>query len=194
MVVGIRRPLRGRRNPHPERWATIMKSPVIETCLKSDIPRYVELATDAQAFLQSIGLSQWVPAAHSAYTPEIERKVCSREVYTLREFGKSIGYFCFTEKPPEWWCLYPTAAGYVSGIVVARTHKGRNLGRKILDWCERRTADAGHSYLRLDCHAQSTRLREFYRSFGFTEVTIVEQHPGYFGVLMEKLVTHEKHD
>ncbi len=171
-----------------------MQSPIVEIALETDIPRYVELAAHAQAFLQSIGLAQWVPAAHSAYKPEIERKVCAGEVYTLRDSGRSIGYFCFTEKSPEWWHPYPTAAGYVSGIVVARTHKGRNLGCKILDWCERSAADAGLLYLRLDCHDQSTRLREFYRSYGFGEVTIVEQHPGYFGVLMEKSVTHEKQD
>ena len=163
-------------------------SPTIERALKDDIPRYVELAAQAQLFLQSIGLTQWVPAAHSAYTPVIERKVGAGEVYRLRDAGTNIGYFCFTEAPAEWWYPYPAAAGYVSGIVVARTHKGFNLGRKILDWCAHRTATVRQSYLRLDCHAQSSRLREFYRSYGFVKVAMVEQHPGYVGVLMEKLV------
>jgi protein-tyrosine phosphatase len=159
---------------------------------QTDIPKYVELAQAAQAFIHSKGLAQWVPAAHTAFLPKIAAKVEKGSLHKVSDGNDAFAFFDFSFDPSEWWSRRAGMAGYISGIVVARASRGRGVGRFILERAEAKVRDGGAHYLRLDCHAENRWLCEYYRSKGFTEVERVAQHPGYVGVLYQKLVRSER--
>lgn len=165
--------------------------PTIKTASQTDIPKYVELAQAAQSFLRLRGLTQWVPAAHPGFLPNLEAKVERRSLHKVSHRQDAIAFFDFSFEPSEWWSGHAGRAGYLSGIVVARASRGLGVGSFILEWAEAKVRDQGAHYLRLDCHAGNDWLCEYYRSKGFAEVARVEQHPGYFGVLYQKLVSLE---
>lgn len=166
--------------------------PNVEIASPRDIPRYVELAQAAQAFLRSKGLTQWVPAAHPAFLPNLTAKTEKRSLRKVSKGKDAIAFFDFSFEPTEWWSGHAAIAGYISGIVVAPANRGFGVGSFILEWAEARVRDRGARYLRLDCHAENNWLCEYYRSKGFDEVARVEQHPGYLGALYQKLLTEPR--
>jgi GNAT superfamily N-acetyltransferase len=161
---------------------------IVRIATQTDIPKYVELAQAAQVFIHSKGLAQWVPAAHAAFLPRIAAKVDKCSLHKVSDGNDAIAFFDFSFDPSEWWSRRAGMAGYISGIVVARTSRGRGVGSFILEWAEAKVRDGRAHYLRLDCHAENSWLCEYYRSKGFTEVERVEQHPGYIGALFQKIV------
>lgn len=164
----------------------------VETATQTDIPKYVELAQDAQAFIRSKGLAQWVPAAHMPFLPKLTAKVERLSLHKVSDGNDAIAFFDFSFDPSEWWSRRAGSAGYISGIVVARASRGLGVGASILGYAEAKVRDEGAQYLRLDCHAENSWLCEYYRLRGFNEVARVEQHPGYFGALYQKLVSIER--
>ena len=149
-----------------------------------DIDAYVALATEAQEFLRSKNLAQWVPAAHPAHLPELRKKIANAALHKVTIADEGVAFFDLSFASPWWRDGRPAA--YVSGIVVSRSHRGHALGRFILDWCCASAAAAKVRVLRLDCHAGNQWLCAYYRDYGFEEVARVEQHPGYVGVLFER--------
>jgi len=138
--------------------------PIVQIASASDIAVYVELAEAAQAFLRSKGLSQWVPAAHPAFLPDLVAKVERGSLSKVCDGRDAIAFFDFSFEPRSWdWLCHPQVSSA-------------------------NAREAGAEFLRLDCHAENDWLCEYYRSQGFTEVASLEQHPGYYGVLWQKLV------
>ncbi len=148
-----------------------------------DIDDYVRLAQDAQAFVRSLGLTQWVPAAHEPYRAHLRAAVESGSLYKALLLDAAVGFFSYSCES-SWWADH-TDAAYVSGIVVSRRIAGQKVGKAILDWCRNTAIAAGLKQLRLDCHADNERLLRYYVDYGFSEVSRVEQHPNYVGALME---------
>src|SRR6478609_8315337 len=111
-----------------------MKEPIVQSARASDIARNVELAQAAQAFLRSKGLSQWVPAAHRAFLPDVVAKVERGSLYKVCDGRDAIAFFDFSFEPSEWWSGRPGPAGYISGIVVARSSRGLGIGSFILKY------------------------------------------------------------
>ncbi len=165
--------------------------PTVETASQTDIPTYVELAQAAQAFVRSKGLAQWVPAAHSAFLSNLAAKVERRSLCKVSQGKYAIAFFDFSFEPSEWWSGRAGMAGYISGIIVARASRGLGVGSFILECADAKVRDGAANYLRLDCHAGNDWLCAYYRSKGFAEVARVEQHPGYFGALYQKIVSFE---
>jgi GNAT superfamily N-acetyltransferase len=163
--------------------------PTVEPACPTDVPRYVELAQAAQTFIRSKGLAQWVPAAHSAFLPNLTAKVEKCSLRKVSQGKDAIAFFDFSFEPSEWWSSRPAIAGYISGIVVARANWGCGVGSFILKWAEAQVRAQGANFLRLDCHAGNDWLCEYYRAKGFAEVARMEQHPGYFGALYQKPLT-----
>jgi GNAT superfamily N-acetyltransferase len=164
----------------------------VAVALLDDLDLYVYLAQEAQAFLRARGLAQWVPSAHAAYRKVLVARVLGGDVHKVVCAGQTIAFFCLSGEMPEWWAPYPAPASYVSGIVVARKNRGGGVGQLVLKWCEGRAQLLNHDRLRLDCHAGNSWLCSYYAALGFQEVTRVEQHPGYVGVLQEKIIARRE--
>ncbi|AVZ73813.1 GNAT family N-acetyltransferase [Streptomyces lunaelactis] len=62
---------------------------------------------------------------------------------------------------------------FVNKLTVARTHAGRNLGGRLLDWAGDRAHRASAKWLRLDAWTTNARLQDYYLSQGFVHVRTV---------------------
>jgi len=58
-------------------------------------------------------------------------------------------------------------SAFVHRLAVRRSHAGRGISVALLQWAADRARVLGKQYLRLDCDAHRTRLRELYERFGF---------------------------
>jgi GNAT superfamily N-acetyltransferase len=56
----------------------------------------------------------------------------------------------------------------VYNLAVRRAWAGQGVGRQLLQWAERKAAEAGRRYLRLDCVPTNAFLRQYYEDAGFT--------------------------
>jgi GNAT superfamily N-acetyltransferase len=58
-------------------------------------------------------------------------------------------------------------SAFVHRLAVRRSHAGQGVSSALLQWSVDRARELGKRYLRLDCDADRTRLRELYEGFGF---------------------------
>jgi GNAT superfamily N-acetyltransferase len=160
----------------------------VQLASASDIPTYTEFARAAQAWLQSRGLAQFVPAGHDGYSAAIRLRVDAGSLHLVRDGAAVLAFFDSDRSPSPWWPDDDDAALYLSGMVVGEAARGRGVGDFILEWCVAETIRLGCPYVRLDCHADNTRLRRYYEARSFECQGRVEQHPGYYGCLYQRRV------
>jgi len=72
------------------------------------------------------------------------------------------------------WEAQPPDAGYVHRLAVARHASGNGLGATMLTWADQQVAEAGRTWLRLDCPASNRGLRSYYEHLGFQFVREVD--------------------
>jgi GNAT superfamily N-acetyltransferase len=157
--------------------------------LDDDVGTYAALGREAQGWLQSRGLEQYVPAAHDAYATTIRSRVESGTLCAVWSDDAAVGFFNIDTAPSPWWPADGVPALYLAGMVVSRAARGRDVGGSILRWCIGEAARRGCECVRLDCHAGNPWLCGYYESHGFVLRGRVEQHPGYDGCLYELAVT-----
>jgi GNAT superfamily N-acetyltransferase len=153
-----------------------------------DVRPYAELGRDAQAWLRSRGLGQYVPAAHDEYAAAIRSKVESGTLYAVRDGDTAVGFFSLDPAPSPWWPVDGEPALYLAGMVVARSARGHGVGGLIIEWCAAEATRLGRRWVRLDCHAGNPWLCRYYEAHGFELRGRVEQHPGYDGCLYQRRV------
>ena len=151
----------------------------------NDIGAYCELARAAQAWLQSRGLGQFVPAAHDEYAAAIRVRVQSGTLFAVWTDDEVVAFFSLDPNPSPWWPADGTPALYLAGIVVARKARGQGIGGEIVRWCVAEASRRGRQFVRLDCHDGNPWLCRYYESRGFALQGRVEQHPGYEGCLYQ---------
>jgi len=54
-------------------------------------------------------------------------------------------------------------------LAIHRVAKGEALGERMLAWAERRIAETGRDFARLDCWCRSPFLPTYYSRLGYTE-------------------------
>jgi GNAT superfamily N-acetyltransferase len=154
----------------------------------ADIATYAALGRAAQIWLEEQGLGQYVPAAHDEYGAAIRTRVESGTLFKVEDDGDVIGFFNLEDSPSPWWPADHASALYLAGMIVARSARGRGVGRFIIEWSLREAAERGRHYVRLDCHAGNSWLCRYYEEHGFELRGTVEQHPGYEGCLYQRSV------
>jgi GNAT superfamily N-acetyltransferase len=154
-----------------------------------DVATYAAFGREAQEWLRSRGLGQYVPAAHDAYAAAVRSRVESGTLRAVRSDGAAVGFFDVDPVPSRWWPADGVPALYLAGMVVARAARGRDVGGHIIRWCIGEAVRRGCQFVRLDCHAGNPWLCRYYESHGFVLRGRVEQHPGYYGCLYELAVT-----
>jgi phenylacetate-CoA ligase len=162
-----------------------MNEPMILGADISDIDTYVRLAADAQQFLRSRGLGQWVPAAHASYRDQLERQFAAGVVFKVVIDHSPVAFFVVTDQPSPWWAADGRRALYLSGIVVSRAMRGRSIGRQVIAWVKDRAIRLDVAAVRLDCHAENRWLCSYYEQAEFQEVGRVRQYGDYVGCLYE---------
>jgi GNAT superfamily N-acetyltransferase len=78
------------------------------------------------------------------------------------------GAIRFQLSDQQFWPDLPDEdSAFVHRLVVRRAFKGQGVSTALLEWSVARARSLGKRFLRLDCDAQRTRLRELYERFGF---------------------------
>jgi GNAT superfamily N-acetyltransferase len=95
-----------------------------------------------------------------------------------------VGGCVLVSEPTSEWVGRTESSLYVHKLVVARSHAGRGVGRRILAWCQREAGQRGARRLRLDCWDGNAKLRALYRACGYVELDAVKSH-GYWVRLFE---------
>lgn len=157
----------------------------VRTAGQEDAAAYITLAREAQAWLESQGLGQYIPAAHEEYAAMIRVRIESGTLFAVCEAEQVVAFFSLDRAPSSWWPADGASALYLAGMVVARSARGRGVGRFVIRWCAAETVRQGRRAVRLDCHAGNPWLCAYYESLGFELRGRVNQQPGYDGCLYE---------
>jgi ribosomal protein S18 acetylase RimI-like enzyme len=129
----------------------------------------------------------WQAAEREAVWPvpfpsaTVQASMDRHETYVLCRRNAVIGTVALCWDDPVWEEQLPDS-GYVHRLAVQRHASGERLGATMLAWADRQIADAGRTWLRLDCPASNRRLRTYYEHLGFQLVREVEvTSPPQFG-------------
>ncbi|WP_154794167.1 GNAT family N-acetyltransferase [Occultella kanbiaonis] len=144
----------------------------------TDARDIVALRDGLAAWQESIGVTQWRVGEVSQFV--VERQVAAGEWYVLRRGGSLVATARLLTRDEHTWGPElggEGSAGYLHGLMVARTAAGEGLGGQILAWFCRVSASHGLPAARLDCVATNARLRRYYRDHGFTERGITDFGP-----------------
>lgn len=129
----------------------------------------------------------WQAAEREAVWPipfpsaTVEASMARRETHVLCREDKVIGTVALGWDDPVWE-VQPSDSGYVHRLAVSRDANGNGLGATMLTWADQQVAEAGRSWLRLDCPASNQGLRRYYEHLGFQLVREVDiTSPPEFG-------------
>lgn len=118
---------------------------------------------------ESAGIAQWSPGETkpSDFLEQISRE----EWHLVRDGNHVAAAVRLLDDDPDIWSDSGIApAGYIHGLMVARTHTGQELGRRVLSAAESIVSARDHRLARLDCVTSNVALRSYYRARGYTEV------------------------
>ena len=130
----------------------------------ADVDEIVGTLSEAARWLLSRGIRQWPDPFPRE---RVERLVCRGDVYLARLDGKPVATLALQWADPAFWGEQPDEAGYVHALAVRRSHGGRGLGSRLLDWAEAEVVARGREFLRLDCLTENDALRRYYEGQGF---------------------------
>jgi GNAT superfamily N-acetyltransferase len=143
----------------------------------------LDVLADAASWLRKRGVEQWPERFERDWVlPAIERS----ETWLAEHDGDIVGSLVVQWEDPLFWAEYPNDAGYLHRLAV-RLH-GEAMGAQLLQWAEQHAADAGKTYLRLDCVASNESLRAYYERAGYERVADVTVGP-YTQARYEKRVS-----
>lgn len=165
----------------------------IRPATAADIPRVVELFTQAIAFQRQGGYPAW-----SAVDPAvIQKDLDANALHVLVSARTVIGVFSYCTPSlvdqEVWAGRSPASARYLNRIIVDRAWKGRELFKEILAWCECKALVEGIALLRLVTWQDSPPLIDYYRRFGFrllaTHTTSIDESlpPTYRGLRLSAM-------
>ncbi|MEU0720105.1 GNAT family N-acetyltransferase [Streptomyces lavendulocolor] len=139
----------------------------------SDLPRLLAFREEAAAWLSQLGSDQWrrpYPADRLMATIE------AGTVFMVRDGDATAATITLTPEAEEGlWTEAELSepSMFVNKLTVARTHAGRGLGARLLDWAGDRAYRASASWLRLDAWTTNGRLQAYYLRHGFRHVRTV---------------------
>lgn len=151
--------------------------------------------SDAAAWLQSRGIHQWDWVLGPRGREVSLRRINEAETYlVLDQCKEPIATFTLQWEDAEVWGERGRdgLAGYVHGMAVARRAAGQGLGSGMLDLAGYWVANKGRPLLRLDCMARNSRLCEYYRREGFTDLGIVNSDSGEWAARLFERVAKSK--
>lgn len=148
----------------------------------SDLATITDILEEAASWIASLGIDQWQPDSFldASGQQRIAQNIGQREAYLVLYNEQVIGTVTVQEGSAideELWG-YETLqdALYVHRLAVRRVFAGRGIGYVLLKWAEQPAANAGKTFLRLDCMADNSALCAYYERTGFTCRGIIGQN------------------
>lgn len=134
----------------------------------TDLPVLVGLYDAAARWMQESGIDQWKPGGKDR--EHFRLRIAEGEVWLAEAGGRTVGAYELWWSDEPAWGPRPPEAGYIHRLMVDRGRAPAGTGRAMLAHAERRIAEAGREWARLDCLASNPRLRTYYEGAGYTVV------------------------
>lgn len=138
----------------------------------------VALRDELARWQRSVGVDQWQPG--EVHPVVVGQQVLAGEWWVLRREGAVVATARVLGEDPHVWggeLGRDGTAGYLHGLMVARSAVGDGLGARVLDWFCQYALTCGRSVARLDCVADNPRLQRFYLDQGFAEHGVTDFGP-----------------
>ncbi|MFJ2745151.1 GNAT family N-acetyltransferase [Streptomyces sp. NPDC087440] len=164
----------------------------LRPAVESDLAALVGLRDDAARWMLAQGVTgQWKPGELDG--DHFRRVMKSGEVWVAEDTEGIVGAWELWWEDEGAWGPQPPNAGYVHRLMVDHARAPRGTGRELLSAAERRVAESGREWVRLDCLAGNERLTAFYVDAGYRIVGSKEGKPQPGGTpksftLLEKAV------
>ncbi|OKI33816.1 GNAT family acetyltransferase [Streptomyces sp. CB03578] len=148
---------------------------IIEVATPDDLAKLLAFREEASAWLSELGSDQWrrpYPADRLLATIE------AGMVFMVRDGHTTAATITLTPEAEDGlWSMdeLTEPSMFVNKLTVARTHAGRDLGGRMLDWAGDRAYRAGASWLRLDAWSANRGLQRYYLRHGFRHVRTVTE-------------------
>ncbi|MEU1913476.1 GNAT family N-acetyltransferase [Streptomyces massasporeus] len=158
-----------------------MSSPTVpDLCVRpaaaSDLAALVRLRDDAARWMLARGITgQWRPGELDE--EHFRRVMAHGEVWLAETGGRLAGAWELWWEDEDAWGPQPPVAGYVHRLMVDRAAAAPGTGRALLTAAERRVAEAGRTWMRLDCLAGNAQLNAYYVEAGYRVVGRKEGKP-----------------
>ncbi|MEU7020937.1 GNAT family N-acetyltransferase [Streptomyces sp. NPDC046203] len=146
---------------------------IIETATPDDLSKLLAFRQEAAGWLTDLGTDQWQrPYPADKLLATIQQGV----VFMVRDGAATAATITLTPDAEdglwsEWELADPSM--FINKLTVARTHAGRDLGGRLLDWAGDRAFHSGAAWLRLDAWTTNARLQDYYLQHGFSYVRTV---------------------
>ncbi|MGI5138187.1 GNAT family N-acetyltransferase [Streptomyces sp. CA-106110] len=140
-----------------------------------DLAKLLAFREEAAAWLRGLGSDQWsrpYPAEKLLATIE------AGTVFMLRDGHTTAGTITLTPEAEDglWTAKELSESSlFVNKLTVARSHAGRNLGARLLNWAGDRAYRASAKWLRLDAWTTNEGLQRYYLGQGFEHVRTVTE-------------------
>ncbi|MBX9365541.1 GNAT family N-acetyltransferase [Streptomyces sp. WAC04114] len=118
---------------------------------------------------------QWRPGELDE--EHFRRVMAHGEVWLAETGGRLAGAWELWWEDEDAWGPQPPVAGYVHRLMVDRAAAAPGTGRVLLAAAERRVAEAGRAWMRLDCLAGNVQLNAYYVEAGYRVVGRKEGKP-----------------
>lgn len=152
---------------------------------QSELSDILEILEEASRWLTSKGYeSQWRQGPE--FRQNMQDNIDRGEVYVLKDRNGTIGTITLQWADPKYWGTLPPDSGYIHKFAVKRSHGGKRLGIRMLQWAEQKTKREGKAFLRLDCLASNKTIRKYYENAGFTYIRDTIAPGGWKASLYEK--------
>jgi ribosomal protein S18 acetylase RimI-like enzyme len=159
----------------------------IRTARTEDLPAIAKLLEQAGDWMRSQGIGDQWPIRFPL--TDLAARRDRGELHIACHGATPVGTFALDyHADPEFWHDDPDGklAGYLHRLAVARTHAGHGIGAQLVDHADRLVTDAGRRWLRLDCAKHNTRLHDYYRRLGFTQVGSIDLPHRKSGALFQR--------
>jgi len=159
---------------------------------RGDLNRYIDLLEELADWLEARGISQWPRGRARRSSAYFADSIARHEVQLGFMDGELAGTLRLLMSDPIVWPEFREGdAVYVYNLGIRRAWAGYQLGSWLLEWAERRAANLGRRYVRLDCRTDNAFLRGYYERHGFVARGDVDAHyPDPVG--LERLRRYEK--
>ncbi|MCX5205269.1 GNAT family N-acetyltransferase [Streptomyces sp. NBC_00237] len=142
----------------------------------TDLADLVRLRDDAARWMLAQGITgQWRPGELDG---DHFRRIMERgEVWVAESDGRVVGAWELWWEDEDAWGPQPPNAGYVHRLMVDHDRVAPGAGGQLLRAAERRVAEKGRAWVRLDCLAGNERLTSYYLDSGYRIVGSKEGKP-----------------
>jgi GNAT superfamily N-acetyltransferase len=125
-----------------------------------------DMLEEAARWVDALGVVMW---EEGELAPARVDDEVAAGLFFIAEVGReAAGVVKFQVEDRLFWPdLADDDSAFVHRLVVRRCYKGLGVSTALLQWAVTRARAIGKQYLRLDCDASRSKLRQLYEAFGF---------------------------